>query len=187
MQNPIFFLLLAIFFIYISNVISFSGFHSCNHLSHRPSRFFYEGTPSLLPTLAFHWCPTRPSSATFSAGPMGLSMCILDSGLLPGSSGWLLSYGVANPFSYFSPFTNSSIGDPVLSSVVGCEHLYICQALAEPLRRQQYQASVSMHFLASTIVSVWWLYMGWSSLYFLQPLLHSLSLYFLLWVFCYFF
>jgi hypothetical protein len=31
--------------------------------------------------------------------------------------------------------------------------LCICQALAEPLRRQQYQASVIKHFLASTIVS----------------------------------
>ena len=32
-------------------------------------------------------------------------------------------------------------------------HLCICQALAEPIRRQTYQAPVSMHFLASTIVS----------------------------------
>ena len=30
--------------------------------------------------------------------------------------------------------------------------LCICQALAEPLRRQVYQASVSMHFLVSTII-----------------------------------
>ena len=34
--------------------------------------------------------------------------------------------------------------------------IYLCigQALAEPLRRQPYQAPVSMHFLASTIVSM---------------------------------
>jgi hypothetical protein len=32
-------------------------------------------------------------------------------------------------------------------------HLCICQALAEPLRRQLYQAPVSKHFLASTVVS----------------------------------
>jgi hypothetical protein len=31
--------------------------------------------------------------------------------------------------------------------------LCICQALAEPLRRRLYQTPVSMHFLASTIVS----------------------------------
>jgi hypothetical protein len=37
--------------------------------------------------------------------------------------------------------------------MVGCEHLPLCQALAEPLRRQLYQAPVSMHFLATIIVS----------------------------------
>ena len=30
---------------------------------------------------------------------------------------------VANPFTSFNPFSNSSIGDPVLSPMVGCEHL----------------------------------------------------------------
>jgi hypothetical protein len=34
-----------------------------------------------------------------------------------------------------------------------CFHLCICQAQAEPLRRQLYQAPVSKHLLASTIVS----------------------------------
>jgi hypothetical protein len=32
-------------------------------------------------------------------------------------------------------------------------HIYIGQALAEPIRRQLYQAPVSKHFLASAIVS----------------------------------
>jgi hypothetical protein len=32
-------------------------------------------------------------------------------------------------------------------------HLCTCQALAEPLRKQLYQASISKHFLASTITS----------------------------------
>jgi hypothetical protein len=32
-------------------------------------------------------------------------------------------------------------------------HFCICQALAEPLKRQLYQAPVSKHFLVSTIVS----------------------------------
>ena len=32
-------------------------------------------------------------------------------------------------------------------------HFFICQALAEPLRRQSYQASVSKILLASAIVS----------------------------------
>jgi hypothetical protein len=34
-----------------------------------------------------------------------------------------------------------------------CIHLCICQVLAEPLRRQLYQAPVRKHLLASTIVS----------------------------------
>ena len=34
-----------------------------------------------------------------------------------------------------------------------CIYLCICQALAKPLRRQLYQAPVSKHLLASTIVS----------------------------------
>jgi hypothetical protein len=34
-----------------------------------------------------------------------------------------------------------------------CVCLCICQALAEPLRRQLYQVPVSKHFLASAIVS----------------------------------
>jgi hypothetical protein len=60
----------------------------------------------------------------------------------------------------------------------------ICQALAEPLRRQLYQASVSKHLLVFTIVSgfsdcLWdgspsGAVSGWS---FLQFLLHTLFLY----------
>jgi hypothetical protein len=41
----------------------------------------------------------------------------------------------------------------VLSPKVGCEHPPLYQALAQPLRRQLYQAPVSKHFLAFTIVS----------------------------------
>jgi hypothetical protein len=62
----------------------------------------------------------------------------------------------------------------------------ICQALAEPLRRQPYQAPVRKHFLAYTIVSgfgkcIWarssgGAVSGWP---FLHSLLHTLSLYFL--------
>jgi len=49
-------------------------------------------------------------------------------GSVPGSSGvsgWLIlcsSHGVTNPFRSFSPFSNSSIGDPALSPMVGSEH-----------------------------------------------------------------
>jgi len=49
------------------------------------------GVSSLGRTKGFssHWCPTKPSSATYAAGAMGLSMS-LGSGLVPGSSGWLV-------------------------------------------------------------------------------------------------
>ena len=67
----------------------------------------------------------------------------------------------------------------------GSIRLCFCQALANTLRRQLYQASVSKHFLSSTIVSgfgdcIWdgspdGTVPGWS---FLQSLLHTLSLYF---------
>jgi hypothetical protein len=70
-------------------------------------------------------------------------------------------------------------------------HLSTCQALAEPLRRQFYQAPVSKHLLISTIVSgfgdcIWDVFpggavSGWS---YLQSLLHTLTLYLLSWVFC---
>jgi hypothetical protein len=67
------------------------------------------------------------------------------------------SHGVTNLFSSFSPFSNSSTGDPMFSQMVSCKHLSICfcicQALAGPLRKQLYQASFNKHFLASTIVS----------------------------------
>jgi hypothetical protein len=69
--------------------------------------------------------------------------------------------------------------------------LCICQALAERLGSQPYQAPVSKHFLASTIESEFGIYIwhksrsravsGWP---FLQSLLHTLSPYFLLYVFC---
>ena len=65
-------------------------------------------------------------------------------------------------------------------------HICIGQALADPLRRQIYQAHVSKHFLASAIVfgccvcirdeSLNWEVSGWP---FLPSLFHSLSLYFL--------
>ena len=106
-----------------------------------------------------------------------------------GGSGCLIllfSYGVANPFS-------SSVLSltPPLRTVCSIQRLAVsiclcvCQALAEPPRRQLYQAPVSMHFLASTIVSAFDEYIwdgfpgGRVSVWlFLQALVHTLSLYF---------
>ena len=56
-------ILLDVFFIYISNIISFSSFLPQNPLSHSLSLCFYEGVPPLShtllpphPDIPLHWC-----------------------------------------------------------------------------------------------------------------------------------
>ena len=115
-------------------------------------------------------------------------MYSLVGGLVPGNSGvtgWFILLFLLwgwKPLQLLQSFFLTSF---VLGPMVGFEHLYlICQALGEPLRRQLYQALVSKHLLASTIVSGFGVCMwdgslgravsGWP---FLQ--LHSLSLHFL--------
>jgi len=121
--------ILDIFCIYISNVIPFSGFPFQNPpiLSplalllwgcYPPTHSLWRPCPGIpmywgielskTKALSSQWCLTRPSSATYAAGALGLSMCSL----------WLVvyslvalgclvvryccsSYGVANPFIYF--------------------------------------------------------------------------------------
>jgi hypothetical protein len=70
---------------------------------------------------------------------------------------------VANPFSSFSPFSNSSIGDSVFSPMVGCEHppLYLSGS-----GRASQETAISgscQHALLGIHSSVWvWcLCMGW--------------------------
>jgi hypothetical protein len=88
---------------------------------------------------------------------MRLEPWVPSMGLRGGVSGQLtllLPHGAANPLSSFSPFSSSSIGDCTLSPMLSASIcLCICQALAEPLRRQPYQSSISKPFLASTIAS----------------------------------
>ena len=90
--------ILGYFLYYISNVFPFPGLHLRNPLSHpqSPASMWVLHHPSIhfcLHILAFpdtgasnaltpkhhssHWCPTRPSSATYAAGAMGCSMCTL--------------------------------------------------------------------------------------------------------------
>ena len=82
----------------------------------------------------------------------------------------------------------SPLGSPrSVQCLAVCIRICIGPALAEPLRAQLYQAPVSKHFLASAIVSGFGVsrwdgslggaVSGWP---FLQSLLHSLSLHFLL-------
>jgi hypothetical protein len=82
--------------------------------------------------------------------------------------GWYCcsSYGVVNPFRYFSP-PNSSTGVPVLTPMVGCEHLQLyqygsgraSQKTSIPGSCQQARLGISN----SNWDWVWWLNMGWIS------------------------
>ena len=134
--------------IYISNISPFLSFPSRNFLSHPPFpasmrvlshlpthsclpvfTFPYSGASSLHRTKDFfsHRCPTRPSYATFVVGAMGVAfgwwvslwdvwwVWLFDIVVLPMG----LQTTSAPSVLYF----NSSIGDQVLSSTVGCKHL----------------------------------------------------------------
>ena len=74
--------------------------------------------------------PNKASSVTYTPRAMCHSMCIA---CLVVRTYCCSSYGVATPF---GPFSNSSTGDPVISSMVGCEQplLYMscsCRASQE--------------------------------------------------------
>jgi hypothetical protein len=90
-------------------------------------------------------------------------------GLVPVSSGvqggsyHCSSYGTTNPFSSLGLFSRSSIGDSLLSPMVGLEHppLYFSgtgRASQETaISGSCQQALVGIH----NSVWVWWLYLGW--------------------------
>jgi hypothetical protein len=184
-----FFFFLDIFFIYISNVIPFYGFPSENLLSP-----FTEPRASLPidvqqghPLLHMQLEPWVPLCELFGwwFNPREFW------------GFWLVHIDVP-PKGWQTPSAPSvlSLAPPLgtLCSVqwlAGSIHLCICQALAEPLRRQLYQAPISKLLLASTIVSgfgncIWdgspdEAVSGWP---FLLSLLHTLSLYLLSRVFC---
>ena len=115
-----------------------------------PSPFFYEGVPPptyfCFPTLAFpytgalslhwtkglssHWCPTRPSSATYTAGAMSpFHVYSLVGELVLESSRrvWLVDIVVlpmdCKPLQLFCPLSSSSIEHPMLNPMVGYKHL----------------------------------------------------------------
>jgi len=120
-----------------------------NPLSQLPSPCFYEGAPlSSTPILPLWHSPTlghqvftepRASPPTDARqcqpllhmwlGPWVPYVYSLVDGLVPESPGVLVdwfccsSYGVANLFRSFSPFSNSFSGVSVLSPMVYCEHL----------------------------------------------------------------
>jgi len=98
--------------------------------------FPYTGERSIHRTKGFssYWCQTMPSSATYAAGAMHPSMCtlwlvVLSSKALEIMAGWYCcsSYVVVPTlfFRAFSPFSNYSIGVPMLSLMVSCKHLFL--------------------------------------------------------------
>ena len=143
------FLLLNIFFIYISSVMHFPGSLSYKMLVPSSTPFFYEGVslptqPFSPPALYFPTVGHLLSLHRTKEGPLLPLMpdksilCYICSwshvyslfdSLLPGSSGGLVgwycpsSYRVTNPLNSFSPFSNSTTGNPTLTPISGCEHL----------------------------------------------------------------
>jgi hypothetical protein len=148
-----------IFFTCISNVIPFPGFPSENPYTTPPPPA-YQPTQSSFPVIAFpytgalsllgtkghlsHWCSSRPSSATYSAGAMGPWMCTLCWWF----SAWEIWGNLVDWYCYSSmglqtpsPSSVHSLTPPLGSPcsvqwLAESIHFCICQALAEPLRRQ---------------------------------------------------
>ena len=133
-----------IFLIYISSGIPFPGFPSENHLTPPPSPCS-PTHPLLLPGpgIPLHWGiePSQDQGPLLPLMSNKPNLCYIGSwshgslhvyfwlvvyslgalGVLVGSY-CCPSYGAANPFSSFGSFSSSSIGDPVLSPMIGCKH-----------------------------------------------------------------
>jgi hypothetical protein len=143
-----FFFNLDILFIYISNVIPSLVSPLQKPLYPPPLFCFYEGMPpptypllSQHPSILLHW---SIKSSQDQGPPLPL---ISDKAL---SAPSVLS---------LTPPLGSLCSVQWLTVSI---HICIVQVLAEPLRRQLYQAPVSKHFLASAIVSEFALHVGWN-------------------------
>ena len=170
--------LLNIFFIYILRVIPFPHFLPRNNLSHLPSPCSPTyPLPLPCPGIPLHWSikPSQDQGPLISLMSNKAILCCISGwsqrslhveslvcGLVPGSSGdtgWFMLFFVP-PVGLQTPSAPQvlSLASPLgtLCSVQWMAvriHFCICQALVEPLRTQLYQALVSKHLLASTIVS----------------------------------
>ena len=102
-----------------------------------------------------------------SWGHGSLLVYSLVGGLAPGSSGSMVgwycssSYEVAKPFSSFSPFSNSSIGNLVLSPMVGCKHLPLYWSGSGRASQETAISGSCQPALTSWHPKWWLLYMGW--------------------------
>jgi hypothetical protein len=142
----------------------------------------YPPTHSFLPTLAFPYIGASSLHRTngLSSHWQGCSLLHMwlepwvnpyvifdwwfspwDLGVGAGLVGWYCcsSYGVANPFSSFSPFSNSSIGDPV----VGCENSPLYLWGSDRASQETAISGSCQQNLAGICNSVWvrWLFMVW--------------------------
>ena len=107
--------------------------------------------PCVPPCVIFSWC--------------------LVSGVSGGSEGWYCysSYGVASPFSSFSPFPNSSIGAPMLRLVVGQQCAIICICISKEGFGRTSQETATLNCCQQALLGisnsdwVWWLHIGWIS------------------------
>jgi hypothetical protein len=164
-----------LFYLFTFQMLSPSWFPFKNPLSH--PHCFYKGahppTHSLqphLPSIPIHWgikssqdqgrtLPLKPNKAILcyisSCSHGSFHVYSLVGGLVPensGGSAWLI-------LSFFlwscKPSAPSVLSrtPPLGPPCSVCIHIYISEALAEPLRRRPYQAPVSKHFLTSAIVS----------------------------------
>jgi hypothetical protein len=158
----LYFLLLDIFFIYISNAFPKVPYNL--PLPCSPSypllalAFPCTGAYILHKTkgLSSQWWPTRPS-ATYAVETRSLGVLV--------STYCCSSYRVADPFISLGTFSSSSIGGPVFHPIDDCEHplLYLPGI---GITSQDTDISGSCHKNLSGIcnsVSVWWLLMGWIS------------------------
>jgi len=69
---------------------------------------------------SFHWCPNKATYAVGALGQPMYSLSVVVQSLETLVIWHYCSYGVARPFSSFSPSTNSPKGGPIFSSTVCC-------------------------------------------------------------------
>jgi len=151
---------------------SYKGILLPNHLPFLPPR------PEIPPTLggpALAGPRASPPIGAQQGHPLlicswsheSANVCSLGSGLVPGNSGWLVLLfllGLLVPSVPSILLLTPPTGTPFsVQWFIADIRLCICHALAEPLRRQLYQAPDSMYFLASSILSSFGscIYMDW--------------------------
>jgi hypothetical protein len=219
MKDLSFYWIFSLFTFQILSPLPFSN-PPVNTLYHPLSPCFYKGEPPVThplllpcPHIPLNWDtywafiglrntpPIDANKATlcymcsWSLG--SLDVYSLVGGLGPRSSGWgeigwycCSSYGVANPFSSFSPFSNSSIGYPTLNPMVDCKHLLLYLSGSARASHEITTSGSFQQALLGILNSVWiWHILDGSPVgkvsqwTFFKSLLYLLSPYLLSWVF----